>query len=74
MDMQTLRLEPREGERVLWVPKEANGNPEHFLCQAGTITRFDGERVMVKFDEAVQGPHWNTAPEVAIDPRTLRVL
>ncbi len=74
MDMQTLRLETREGDRVLWVPEEAKGDPEHVLCQQGTITRFDGQRVMMKFDEAVEGAGWDGAPEVAIDPRTLRVL
>lgn len=74
MDMQTLRLESREGDRMLWVPEEAKGDPEHFLCQQGTITRFDGQRVMMKFDEEVEGAGWDAAPEVAIDPRTLRVL
>lgn len=74
MDMQTLRLESREGDRVLWVPEEAKGDPEHFLCQEGAITRFDGQRVMIKFDEEVEGAGWDAAAEVAIDPRTLRVL
>ena len=74
MDMQTLRLETREGDRVLWVPEEAGSDPKHHLCQEGTITRFDGRRVMIKFDEDVEGAGWDGAKEVAIDPRTLRVL
>ena len=74
MDMQTLRLETQEGDRVLWVPDEAGGDPEHSLCQEGTITRFDGERVMVKLDSEVDSAGWDAANEVAIDPRTLRIL
>lgn len=56
----------REGGRVRWVPKEAGGDPESPYCADGTISRLDGRRAMVKFDDAAQ--------EVAIDPRTLRVL
>jgi hypothetical protein len=74
MDMQTLRLETREGDRVRWVPVEAQGDSEHFLCQEGTIVRFDDQRVMVKFDEEVEVAGWEAAPEVAIDPRTLLIL
>ena len=74
MNMQTLRLETREGDRVLWVPSEAEGNVEHFLCKSGIITRFDDKRVMMKFDEDVHSVGWESATEVAIDPRTLRVL
>lgn len=74
MDMKTLRLETREGDRMLCVPTEAAGNPEHHLCQECTITRFHGDRVMVKFDEDVEGAGWDSAPEVALDPRELRIL
>lgn len=74
MDMQTLRLESREGDRVRWVPDEANGDADHACCQDGTISRFDGQRVMVKLDESVERDGFDAAKEVAIDPRTLRVL
>lgn len=74
MDMKTLRLESREGDRVRWVPDEANGDANHACCQDGTISRFDGHRVMVKLDEAVERDGFDAAQEVAIDPRTLRVL
>jgi hypothetical protein len=74
MDMQTLRLETREGDRVRWVPTEANGNPDSPYCSDGTISRFDGQRVMVKFDAAAEVDGFEAAQEVAIDPRTLRVL
>lgn len=74
MDMQTLLLESHEGDRVRWVPDEANGNADHDCCQDGTISRFDGQRVIVKFDKAVERDGFDAAQEVAIDPRTLRVL
>lgn len=74
MDMQTLRLESREGDRVRWVPDEANGDANHACCQDGTITRFDGQRLMVKFDDAVERDGFDAAKEVAIGPRTVRVL
>ena len=74
MDMKTLRLESREGDRVRWVPTEANGDPESAYCSDGAISRFDGQRVMVKFDAAVEVDGFDAAQEVAIDPQTLRVL
>jgi hypothetical protein len=74
MDMQILKLKTREGDRVIWVPMEANGNPDSPHCSCGTISRFDGKRVMVKFDAAVEVDGFEAAQEVAIDPRTLRVL
>jgi len=74
MDMQTLTLETREGDRVRWVPTEARGDADDAHCQDGTITRFDGLRVMVKFDSDVGGVGWDAAQEVAINPATLRVL
>ena len=74
MDMQTLRLETREGDRVRWVPMEANGDPESPYCSDGTISRFDSERVMVKFDAAVGVDGWDGAREVAVSPQTLLVL
>ena len=74
MDMQTLMIESREGDRVRWVPTEANGDADHACCQDGTISRFDGQRVMVKLDEAVERDGFDAAQEVAIDPRTVRVL
>lgn len=74
MDMQTLMIESREGDRVRWVPTEANGDADHACCQDGTISRFDRQRVMVKLDEAVERDGFDAAQEVAIDPRTVRVL
>lgn len=74
MDMETFRLETREGDRVRWVPAEANGDPDSPYCSDGTISRFDGSRVMVKFDAAVGVDGYEAAQEVAIDPRTLLVL
>jgi hypothetical protein len=74
MDMKTLQLETREGDRVLWVPEEAKGDPDHHLCQEGTIVAFEGQRVLIKFDEEVEGAGWDGAPAVAIDPHTLRIL
>lgn len=74
MDMKTLRLESREGDRVRWVPEEANGDTDHACCQDGTISRFDGRRVMVKIDETVARHGFDGAQEVAVDPRTVRVL
>ncbi len=74
MDMQTLRLETREGDRVRWVPTQANGDPNSAYCSDGTISRFDGQRVMVKLDAAVEVDGFEAAQEVAIDPQALRVL
>jgi hypothetical protein len=74
MDMHTLRLETREGDRVRWVPTEANGDPESPYCSDGTISRFEGQRVMVKFDAAVAVDGFDAANEVAVAPQTLRVL
>ena len=74
MDMKTLRLESREGDRVRWVPSEANGDADHACCQDGTISRFEEQRVMIKFDESVEREGFEAAQEVAIDPRTLRIL
>lgn len=74
MDMKTLRLETREGDRVRWVPTEANGDPDSPYCSDGTISRFCGQRVMVKFDAAVEVDGFDVAQEVSIDPRTIRVL
>ena len=74
MDMQTLRLESREGDRVRWVPTEAKGDPYSPYCSDGTISRFDGQRVMVKFDAAVEVDGLDGAQEVAVSPQTLRVL
>ena len=74
MDMQTLRLETREGDRVRFVPVEANGNVDDAVCQDGTISRFDGKRVMVKFDASVEHGGWESATEVACDPAYLCVL
>ena len=74
MDMKTLMLESRAGDRVRWVPDEATGDPNHPFCQDGTISRFDGQRVMIKFDAAVEIDGFDAAQEVAVDPRTVRVL
>lgn len=74
MDMQTLRIESREGARVRWVPTEADGNPESPYCSDGTISRFEAHRVLVKFDAAVAVDGFDAAREVAIDPQSLRVL
>jgi hypothetical protein len=74
MDMKPLMLESREGDRVRWVPDEANGDANHACCQDGTISRFDGQRVMIKLDEAVERDGFDDAQEVAINPRTVRVL
>ena len=74
MDMQTLRLESREGDRVRWLPTEAHGDAESPYCSNGTISRFEAHRVMVKFDSAVDVDGFDAAQEVAIDPQTLRVL
>jgi len=74
MDMQTLRLAAREGDRVRWVPTEADGDVNSAYCSDGTISRFDGLRVMVKFDATVDVHGFEAAQEAAIDPQTLRVL
>lgn len=75
MDMKTLRLETREGDRVLWVPKEAEAiGPAHYLCREGTIVAFEPQRVLVKLDEEVDIAGWDDAKVTAIDPRTLRIL
>lgn len=74
MDMKTLRLVSREGGRVRWVPIEADGDAEHPCCRDGTISRFDGQRVMVKFDDLVERVGFDAATVAAIDPRNLRVL
>lgn len=74
MDMVTLRLESREGDRVRHVPPDAFGNAEDPLCQDGTISRFDGGRVLVKFDSHVEASGWESAQETACDPGTLLIL
>ena len=73
MDMQTLRLECRENDRVRHVPA-ASGNADDPLCQDGTISRFTQTQVLVKFDDGVARTGWDDAPEVECDPETLRVL
>lgn len=74
MDMHRLMLATREGDRVRWVPTEAEGDANSPYCSDGTISRFDGQRVMVKFDYAVEVDGFEAANEVAVAPQTLRVL
>lgn len=74
MDMTTLRLATREGDRVRHVPVVACGNADDERCQDGTITRFTDTQVLVKLDVSVEHSGWYAAPEAACDAELLRVL
>jgi hypothetical protein len=49
------------GERVIYVPRHAEGDVAHPDCERGTVTSIRGETVWVRFDANVAALGWDGA-------------
>lgn len=63
--------QPKPGDRVIYVPTHAEGDPSHPDCERGQVSSFNGETAFVKFDQYVERLGWEGATAQACSPRDL---
>lgn len=68
-DLKPLDFAP--GDRVIYVPGIADGDPKHPACERGAVSSISTTTVFVRFDKQVQKLGWHQTTAQGCDPRDL---
>jgi hypothetical protein len=60
-----------DGQRVIYVPHHAAGDPRHRDCEHGMVSSTNHVYAFVRFDQAVARHGWDRATSQSCDPETL---
>jgi hypothetical protein len=67
MDLDAIQA----GQRVIYVPNHANGDPTHKDCEHGMVSSKNHVNAFVRFDQSVARHGWERATAQSCDPATL---
>jgi hypothetical protein len=59
------------GQRVIYIPIHAHGDPTHQDCEHGMVSSTNHVNAFVRFDKTVARHGWERATAQSCDPETL---